>query len=354
MVSRFGGVGIALPLNQTGTNALALPAGGSFLVPPGSFNLKHGLASSVQTLDPVLNVWRPAGSEAQQWQQVDSDGGNYRVANTTGCPLAALLTNAGTGYTSAPVVAATAGASKWVAVMGQVISTTMTVVQGGANYVYPPIVIIQAPPPGGIQATATSVLTAGAVSSLVVTNQGGGYLTAPFVTILNDPRDITGGGAVVTTTLTGAQTVNGVICIDHGNPVTALPSLTFTGGGGTGAVAVPLMNWAVLTYAVTSGGTGFTGAVIINTLGNGVPTTATAYVNPDTQANFIRFRPATIQGAASAGVIVAAGQILIDPGSIGGIASNIQIVATGSILTAAPTLTITVGGVTDFLWMQMG
>jgi hypothetical protein len=41
-----------------------------------------------------------------------------RVANQTGCAVGALITNGGTLYTSAPAVAASAGASVWLALRG--------------------------------------------------------------------------------------------------------------------------------------------------------------------------------------------------------------------------------------------
>ena len=61
---------------------------------------------------------------------VDSDGQNYRLANLTGCPVGALMTNVGSGYTSAPTVAASAGSSAWTAVVGGAINSTVTVTTG--------------------------------------------------------------------------------------------------------------------------------------------------------------------------------------------------------------------------------
>lgn len=356
MPNRFGGVGISLPLNQLGTNGFMLQPGEVMMVPPGYFNLRHGIYSSVQTLDPVMGVWRPVGSDGGNWVQVDSDGGNYRIANQTGCPVAALLTAAGTGFTSAPTVTPSAGSSTWVAVMGNVISTTMTVVAGGTNYIYPPQVIIAAPPAPGVQATAYATLTSGAVSSITVTDQGAGYLTAPFVTLLNDPRDTTGSGAIVTATLTGAQTVTAVLCTNHGLPIsgTVVPTLAFSGGGGTTATAIAIMDWTVTSYAVTAGGAGYNGTAAVTTQGTGIPTTATAYTNPNSQASFLRTRPANITAALSSNAITATGQTLIDGGHIGGLTSNLSVFVGGGTSSTVATLTLGVGGQNDFLWMQQG
>lgn len=86
---------------------------------------------------------------------------------------------------------------------GQV--TAVTVTNGGFGYTYPPYVRFLG---GGNMlngrdlglgypnqlapsnyATAHCVLTAGAVSSIVIDNPGAGYDCAPYVQLLNDPND---------------------------------------------------------------------------------------------------------------------------------------------------------------------
>lgn len=354
MASRFGGVGVSLPLNQLGANGFALQAGAVMYVPPGTFNVRHGQAATVQTFDPILGVWRPCGADGGNWEQVDSDGNNYRIANQTGCPVAALLTNAGSGYTTPPTVTPSAGGSTWTAIMGQVVSS-VTVTNGGSNYQYPPIVIIQSPGFPGIQADGYCTISGGIVTSVTLFDQGGGYNAPPFITFFNDPRDTLGNGAQAVPVLGGSGTVNGVVCTNHGTPLTSLPTLAFSGGGGTGAVAVPIMDWAVTAYVVAGGGAGYATPVEVTTLGTGIPTTATAYTNPSTQANFLRTQPALFVGAVTGGAIVAAGQTLLNSGHIGGIASNIStIVIGGAAPSGAASFTLTVGGVNDFTWIQQG
>jgi len=358
MATRFGGVGVQLPLNQIGTNGFELQAGAVFLIPPGTFNVRHGPYTTMQTLDPVTGVWRPAGNDSQNWEQVDSDGFNYRLANQTGCPVAALLTAAGSGYTSAPTVTAGAGSPKLQAIMGAAISTSITVVNGGSNYTYPPIVNIAPPPSPGWPASAYCTLSGGAVSTVTVTDQGAGYLTAPQISIINDPREgqngvTVGSGAVLSAALSTAQTVTGVEVLDHGIPITGgtVPALTFTGGGGTGAAATLIMEWTVTSYAVTNGGVGYAGQVEVTTIGNGIPTTASAYVNPQMQTSFLRSKPAIIQGALSAGVLTATGQTLVD----GGILDNAPTpLVLGAAASTVATLTLGLAGANDFFWIQAG
>lgn len=352
MAMRFGGVGVTLPLNQLGTNSFELQAGAVFYIPPGTFNIAAGPYSTIQVYDPVMTVWRPAGWDTTSFRQVDSDGSNYRIANQTGCPVAAILTTAGTGYTSAPTVTAGAGGSTWQAIMGAAISTTVSIVSGGSNYVYPPMVVFSAPGSPGICASGYATLTSGAVSSITVTDQGGGYLVAPTISLQNDSRDTTGANAIANAALSTLQTVTGVICTNHGIPITGgtVPALTFAGGGGASAAATMVMEWTVTSYAVTNGGSGYNGQVEITTIGTGIPTTASAYTNPHSQASFLRTRAAVFQGALTANAIVAAGQVQVDGGILGNAPTPLVI---GLGLTVA-TLTLGLAGANDFFWMQAG
>ena len=356
MTARFGGVGVSLPLNQLGTNSWVLQAGAVMYIPPGTFNLRHGSNSTVQALDSVMGVFRPLGSDGGNFQQVDSDGNNYRVANQTGCAVAALLTQAGTGYTSVPTVTPSAGSSVWQAILGQVVSS-VTVTNAGSNYLYPPLVLIQAPGNPGICADAYCTLNAsGGVTSVTMIDEGAGYFGVPAINFVNDPRDNTGQGAQGVAVLAGNGTVTGLLCTNHGLPITSgtVPTLTFSGGGGASATATAIMDWTVTSYAVTAGGAGYNGNIQVQTQGTGIPTTATAYTNPNSQASFLRTRPAQIEAALSSNAITATGQILIDGGHIGGITSNIQTLIFGGTVSTVATLTLGVGGATDYLWIQQG
>ena len=277
---------------------------------------------------------------------------NYRLANQTGALVGALLTNAGSGYTSAPTVTASAGSSIWRAVVGGAVNTTITVTNGGTNYTYPPQVEFQAPPAGGVQATGYAVLTGSAVSSVVVTNQGAGYASAPTIVFSNDPREGVNGvtvgyNAAATCTLTGSGTVTAVLCLDHGQGgQTSLPTLSFGGGGGSSAAATGIMCWSITAYAAGTAGTGLSGSVAQITAEDAFPTTAAAYTNPYTQSGLVRTRNANIKAPISSGGITATGAVIYD----GGIytSSPTPIVnATASVVTAAPVVTFTLGGQTD-------
>lgn len=351
----FGGQGIQPTLRGQATNVFAMQAGQTWIVPPGTWYVGKKYAR-LQELDPITGIWRNIGDDGP-WNYVRSDGNSVRLANQTGCAIGALLTNVGSAYTSAPAVAASAGASIWQAIVGGALNTTVTVTSGGTGYVYPPLVQFGAPPPGGIQATGFCTLSAGAVSSVTVVDQGAGYNQAPTISFINDTREGlnalgTGSGALAIATLTGAGTITGLVCLDHGTPLTSLPTLAFTGGGGSAAAATTLMDWCITGYTVTTAGAAYTaGAGGVEVSANNRLTTGTAAItNPTMMANIVRQRRASIFAPTSgAGAITATGLQVNDGGHYTyAPGQNDTLIITGqSIVTTAANLALTVGGLTD-------
>lgn len=310
---------------------------------------KLGRYTALQVLDPISQIWRGIGDDSNGQRMSYSDGVNFRLANQSGCAVGASVTTAGSGYTAPPTVVASAGASKWVAVLGPLVSA-ITVGYGGTNYTYPPFVWISPPPVGGVQATAFATLTGGVVSSITVTDEGAGYSSGvPSVFLVNDPRDTTGSGATATATLSGAGTVAAVLCTDHGNPITSgtVPTLTFGSGS---AAATVLMNWGITTYAVTTAGAGYTsGAAFADLSAVGPGTVASpAYTNPSIQDGLVRVRRADIwvPTNASGGLTVGSTAVINDGGVYRGIPSAAVITAAQPPSTTG-VVTLTMGGFTD-------
>lgn len=368
---RYGGSGQNLTLKGVATNLVTLQAGETMLLGPagtggnpvaGEYYIRTGPYTTVQNQDPITGIWKRVGGGtiAGGVNFLYTDGVNYRLANQTGCAVGALLTNKGSAYTSAPTVTASAGSSIWKAYVGGAISTTVTVSNGGTNYTYPPQVIFSAPPyfnggaGGGIQASGYCTLSGSAVSTVTVTNQGAGYTVAPTITFVNDPREglnnVTAGyNAAAVCTLTGANTVTGVVCLDHGTPLTSVPTLAFAGGGGSSAAATAIMCWSITAYAPTAG-TGFTGPSKLSGL-DAFPTTAAAYTNPDTQSKLVQIREANILMPQTAGAPTATGAVFYD----GGIYTSVPtalIVTNGALITQTTTIAFTMGGVVDTSWVQ--
>lgn len=348
MVMVFGGPGVTPSSRGLPSSALTLSPGSTMLIPAGSWSLDTGLYGVIERFDPVTGIWRHAGDQGRGQSVVLADGVNERVANRTGCAVGALLTNAGSGYTSAPLVTPSAGASVWAAVMGALVSTVTTVATGGSNYVYPPICQIGSPSYPGIQATAVATISGGVVNAITITNQGGGYIATPTINLINDPRDTTGGGATGVLSLTGSGTVNGVLCIDHGNPLTAVPTLTFTGGGGASAAATTIMDFSLTGYTVGTAGAVVAAPVQVWGL-PAVTAGAAAYTNPQSQTGLVNMRQGSIIGAVSAGALTATGLVVQDGGHYETVPS-LMILQSG-VATTFPIATATVGGQTASILM---
>ena len=127
----LGGAGIGLGLRGKPSNAVSLPPGSVYVIPAGNYMVSLGPYSELQFLDPVTGIWR-----TQLWPGQNGvyaiDGANYRLANMTGCPVAAIITSAtitgavtGIGATATTItVTPSSGNSTWCPVIGGSISLT--------------------------------------------------------------------------------------------------------------------------------------------------------------------------------------------------------------------------------------
>ena len=300
----FGGTGVSS--GRTFLSETLQGGGSTFTIPSGTWRASLNKYLVYQELDQVTGAWRNAGAPGSPIQYLDSDGVNFRIANQTGCVVGATVTSGGSGYTSAPTVAVNSGGAAFVAVLGPYVSAG-TVGNGGTGYTYAPNVVIQNPPTGGVPATAKATISGGVVSAITITDNGAGYNGGtPGIAIVNDPRDTTGSGATATATLTGSGQVVALICTNHGtssgiSTAGTLPTITFTGGGGTSAAATPIMAWTVTGIGVTTSGSGYP----TNTLafGYSVASGTAQYTNPTIQSNYLLSRPAAV------GVTISGGQL---------------------------------------------
>lgn len=344
------------------TNALTLGPGEVWNIPPGTFWIKAGYYTFLQFLDPVVNTWKIRPTAKDDVVFIDSDGTNYRLANTTGCVAGAVITTGGTATTYTNGIGATAtgltvtassGASTWVPVVGGAISATLTTGTAGSGYLYPPIVLIDAPPQGGLQATAyVTGLSTGTVpiANITVTNQGAGYTTAPTITFVNDPRDTAGTGAACTVTLTATGQLTGLYPSNHGTPLTGAPTLSMSAGN---AAATALMNFTITGYAVTTGGSSI-GAFYVTTTSNKLAAQTLPVVNPMHAENTTFPRPARIYSTLSGGVIQTTGVVVEDGGlGIQQVPTGLAVYAITSTTAVVPQIgTPTVGGIVDTSYVQ--
>lgn len=344
MTNVLGAQGVYPTTRGQPSQAFTLQAGATRLIPAGTWNINLGPYSCIQEYDQVQDTWVNMGGSDSNYRYVNSDGNSYRVANLQGCVVGGIVTTAGSGYTAAtpPTVVATAGGSVLTAIVGGAVSTTVTVTNGGTNYLYPPLVYLDPPPANGtpgLQATGYATLTSGAVSSITIDNQGAGYTNIPNIYIQPDPRDTTGSGASATAVLTGAGTITGIGVLNMGTPLTTLPTLTFGSGS---AAATVLMVRSISGYTVTTAGSGYSGTVEISALGNGLNVTSTI-TNPKWTTNLVRTRKASIIAGVTNTSITTSGFTLLDGGIYAGSAPT-------SIIYGGFTGTSILNGAVAFTW----
>ena len=355
-----------MPINQIGFGPkstafggipISLGSGGVYNLPSGQWSVNAGPYTFLQQYDSVSQIWLPVGTTAgNEHALVSSDGYNYRLANLTGCPVGAVITNAGTGYTNgiypvaaqlstaaAPSVTMSAGNARPTIVVGGAINTTGVVVAGGSGYTLPPILTVSQPPPGGVQATAVCTLSGGAINAGSFTNQGAGYVTAPTVTVTRHPFDTTGTGGVVSanSTLVGSGTVTALTFPEHGTGgLTAVPTFAFLPASTTAATAI--MCFTITAFVAQASLSGLANANMGLSIGQAP--TGSILTNPRISTGlFVPRLAMTGMSSATTGTITP----IID----GGLHMTIPIgtvYAGVAAITATGTATVpTVGGVTD-------
>jgi hypothetical protein len=277
---------------QDGDGVIALASGGTWYPPSGEWIMTVGANAAMQWWDPVAQAWQNYASNVNTADYFSTDGYNWRLLNLTGIVQVASFTAgsggvngigfAATGAAVTPIASNTTGgaqATAYAIVGGSVQAPTIT--QAGSGFLVPPVVVIDIPPPGGIQATATAALTAGGgIASITMSNVGAGYATSPNFYLIPQMAYYGGGtsggvaaaastpppglvfpanavpgnqntspvGAQLTSNaLTGSGTLTGVVMINNGGGYTGTPTGTVTG---VGAATVAFS--AVTAAAVTN------------------------------------------------------------------------------------------------------
>jgi len=368
---RLGGAGIGLTVQQglvpnfSGnppvtiglTNTIQLAAAEIWNLPAGTYMVIPGPYTSIQFLDPVSGTWRTINADnAIRPEVLDSDGGNFRIANLTGTPVGALITNAGSALTNGfgtVTITPSGGASVWQSVVGGSINSSVTITAAGSGYLFPPILIIDAPPAGGIQATATATISAGAINAVTVVNQGAGYSTAPRITLVNDARDTVGGGGVLTVnaTLAGSGILTAMYPTNPGNAVTAVPTFTFSPASTIAATAA--MNFVCTGLTITGGGVAVpNGSFLLVNSGALTGSRAANTAGPIADFLLTQERMGIIQPTIAGNVITATGVIIDNGFGFQAVPTVGLVSSTGVAPTTGTNITATVGGITDTSYVQ--
>lgn len=393
MPTPLSGPGVGLPLPQnlypselsnapidSPSNRVALAPGQNLPLPAGDWYITLGQYLVLQYLDPVTGVWTMG--QAAAWTGsidfVKSDGFNVRIANLTGCPVSAVVTNYGAGsyvQASTTISVTGGGGSTWLPIVGGQLGTVSTfsinIPTIGGGYGVAPILLIPPPPPGpnnangvgGIQAHGWVSIANGTVNGVTLTNPGAGYPTAPTCVLVTNPTDpnIATGitQAAVAFSLTGSGSITGVLCTNNGAPITP-GNLTLTvSGTGTQATVVPLVLQTATAVSVTGGGLGFGTVAALITSAGGQASAGTITNSPE--ALGLAFRPRPVQAqvapsgatgtiAATVATIIDGGLFLTAPTPV--IAFGSGPGAAGSSIVVGPTITFTMGSKADFAVIQ--
>lgn len=191
----------------------------------------------------------------------------------------------------------TAGYSTWdgtLFVRQGGVSPNITVTNGGSGYTTAPTVTISGG--SGTGATAVAVIANGVVVAVTLTNPGKGYQAGDTLSVAFGTG--TGSGATGTVAMTGAPVV-ALQLINGGSfttPTAGNSTLTFSGGGGTGAAGYAVVaasggSFTVTSIVLTSPGSGYTSApsVTLSVTGNNArPPSITSSIGTQSVASITR------------------------------------------------------------------
>lgn len=279
----------------------------------GQYFVNLGPYTSLQAFDANLQTWQNISPSDGAPVLISSDGTNYRLANTTGCAVGALVTAGGTGLTNGfNTVTATpsAGGGTWNMIVGGGINPTLQIAAAGTLYTQRPIVLFNPPSNQGstpyILPTAVAAITSGIISTVTVTNVGAGLVAQPTIMVLNAPGDTTGSGGSLacTAALTGSGTVTALYTTGNYGTLglTAVPTFSFSPASTITATAV--CNFTVTGISTVAAGAGYGNAQPVALMTAGQQNTGTAALlggNPYFDKSLVFPRNVSIQMTSLAG-----------------------------------------------------
>ena len=214
-------------------------------------------------------------------------------------------------------------------------SITIAKATGGSGYTSAPsIVVIPASGDMGVNASATTAITSGAVTTVTMTNNGSGYNALPTI------KTVGGGNPGI---ITGYTALNG------GSGYIQAPTIAATGGGGSGFSALVTIgnvgisstftittagtNYVVGDKLVFTGGGGGSGAIAsVSTIGANGAITAITLTNAG--GGYTSVPSITVSSTLGAGAVITCALATAA-------VTGITILNGGSGYTSAPTFTFT-------------
>lgn len=237
-------------IRQRAAFPISLMPGQVFLIPAGGWLVSPGRYTLVQWYDTNGGQWRNFTAQPGQSLEVNSsDGTNYRLANLTGCPIGAIITNVGNGnvtngYNSVTVTPS-AGNSTWGTLHGGSVNANCNVVAGG-NYALPPLLMWYPAANQTIPFIAPQfncTMSGNAISAVSVVDQGAGLTATGTIVVVSQPGDTNPGG--------GSIIVAGNNLSNNGN-MTALWPLTPGQNGNTGLKSIPTLTFGAPSSALAT------------------------------------------------------------------------------------------------------
>ena len=131
----------------------------------------------------------------------------------------------------------------------------------------------------GITALATPVVATGVVREIFLNNDGSGFTGTPIIGFSTSPSGLSGSTATavaITSTRANVTSIESILITNAGFGYTEAPTITISGGGGTGAAATCSINTAsnsIVRFTITQSGVGYGTAPTVTI---GVPAGATA------------------------------------------------------------------------------
>lgn len=377
-----GGNLTVITANGSVTQSRVLTVGGntSISTGTGSISLGHqGLASlgltgagSGYTAAPTVTISGGGGSGATATATFDT---------TTGAITAVTITNAGNGYTSAPTVTFSTQTGATVATGSSVVGNDFvgnfsTTSSSGVTVADRNAISLGASTNGGLTVNASgNISTTGAVTSngsVSLNSFGSGDVTFANGSSVTGTlsANVAGIGNLITidtvgNLTTGALTTAGVALntisvASGGTGYTGSPTVTLTGGGGTGASVTATQSGGSITSVALSGGTGYTSAPTV------VVSTNTGGTNPSSVGGLNAPIAASLNYTLGTDIILTGAQggagydmnnlptvSLTGGGGTGatvtpvwqnGVLVRVTVTNVGTGYSATPTLTLTGGG----------
>lgn len=248
--------------------------------------------------------------------------------------LGATLLTAGSGYRAAPTVTVVANGPGSGAVASALLTpgtiSSYTVTNPGSGYTSLPTLSLSGG--GGVNATAYPTI-GGPVTAVTVTNPSDGYASIPTASVGG-----AGSGAVLNCAV--SFSISDVSISAGGSGYTTSATISFSGGGGSGAAATPIISGgAVVGVTMTAGGSGYTTlpTVTVNPVGGGSGAVAAAVAGTPLSTAVIVSGGTNYPCVHIAGAGTGAQAYFISNGTN---VTSVKLVSGGTGYGSAPTVTI--------------